>query len=57
MEKYFSGEEFTQQEISQALRANVIDGSVVPVLMGSGLNAQGTTMLLQAIVKYFPDPT
>jgi elongation factor G len=57
MDKYFSGEEFTQQEISQALRSNVIDGSVVPVLMGSGLNAQGTTMLMQAIDKYFPDPT
>lgn len=57
MDKYFSGEEFTQQEISQALRNNVIDGSVVPVLMGSGANAQGTTMLLQAVEKYFPDPT
>mgnify|MGYP001236386087 FL=1 len=57
MEKYFDGEEFTQQEISQALRANVIDGSVVPVLIGSGINAQGTTMLLQAIEKYFPNPT
>ncbi|MDD4112352.1 MAG: elongation factor G [Herbinix sp.] len=57
MDKYFSGEEFTQQEISQALRTNVIDGSVVPVLMGSGINAQGTTMLMQAIDKYFPDPT
>ena len=56
MEKYFSGEEFTQEEISQALRNNVIDGSVVPVLMGSGINAQGTTMLMQAIVKYFPAP-
>lgn len=57
MEKYFDGEEFTQEEISQALRSNVIDGSVVPVLIGSGINAQGTTMLLQAIEKYFPDPT
>jgi len=57
MEKYFDGEEFTQQEISQALRTNVIDGSVVPVLIGSGINAQGTIMLLQAIEKYFPDPT
>lgn len=56
MDKYFSGEEFTQEEISQALRNNVIDGSIVPVLMGSGLNAQGTTMLLQAIEKYFPAP-
>ncbi|HWT27588.1 MAG TPA: elongation factor G, partial [Mobilitalea sp.] len=57
MDKYFAGEEFTQEEISQALRNNVIDGSVVPVLMGSGVNAQGTSMLLQAIEKYFPDPT
>ncbi len=57
MERYFNGEEFTQEEISQALRNNVIDGSVVPVLMGSGYYAQGTTMLLQAIEKYFPDPT
>ena len=57
MDKYFSGEEFTQEEISMALRTNVIDGSVVPVLMGSGVNAQGTSMLLQAIEKYFPDPT
>lgn len=56
MEKYFAGEEFTQQEISQALRNNVIDGTVVPVMCGSGLNAQGTTMLLQAIEKYFPSP-
>ncbi len=56
MEKYFEGEEFTPQEISTALRSSVIDGSIVPVLMGSGLNAQGTRMLLEAIEKYFPSP-
>jgi len=56
MDKYFSGEEFTQEEISTALRNNVIDGSVVPVMVGSGINAQGTIMLLQAIQKYFPEP-
>lgn len=56
MEKYFEGEEFTVQEISTALRASVTDCSLVPVLMGSGLHAQGTNMLLQAIDKYFPSP-
>ena len=56
MEKYFAGEEFTQEEISQALRNNVIDGTIVPVLMGSGLYSEGATMLLQAIEKYFPAP-
>ncbi len=57
MDKYFAGEEFTQEEISMALRNNVIDGTVVPVMCGSGIHAQGTTMLLQAIEKYFPDPS
>ncbi|HEX3023246.1 MAG TPA: elongation factor G, partial [Lachnospiraceae bacterium] len=56
LEKYFAGIEFTQEEISLALRNNVMSGKVVPVLMGSGVNAQGTTMLLQAIEKYFPAP-
>ncbi len=56
MEKYFEGEEFTAQEISTALRSSVIDCSIVPVLMGSGLNGQGTNMLLQAVEKYFPSP-
>ena len=56
MEKYFAGEEFTQEEISMALKQNVTEGVIVPVLMGSGLHAQGGTMLLQAIEKYFPSP-
>jgi elongation factor G len=56
MAKYFEGEEFTMQEISTALRSSVIDRSIVPVMMGSGLNCQGTVMLLQAIEKYFPSP-
>lgn len=56
MEKYFEGEEFTPQEISTALRSSVIDCSIVPVLMGSGLYAQGTRMILEAIDKYFPSP-
>ncbi|MDO4278306.1 MAG: elongation factor G [Lachnoclostridium edouardi] len=56
MERYFSGEEFTQEEISNALRTHVIDGTIVPVMMGSGINCQGFRVLLQAIDKYFPSP-
>jgi elongation factor G len=56
MDRYFSGEEFTYEEVSTALRANVMDGSIVPVLIGSGLDAQGMKMLLLAIKKYFPSP-
>ncbi len=56
MERYFSGEEFTYEEISSALREHVIDGNIVPVLMGSGINCQGFKTLLQAIDRYFPTP-
>lgn len=56
MEKYFEGEEFTQTEMSTALRSSVGDCSIVPVLMGSGLNTYGVQMLLQEIEKYFPAP-
>lgn len=56
MEKYFSGEEFTVDEIQDALRQNVKSCSVVPVLMGSGLNVQGFNVLMQVIEKYFPAP-
>ena len=56
MERYFSGEEFTYEEISSALREHVIDGNIVPVLMGSGINCQGFKTLLQAIDRYLPTP-
>ena len=32
MERYFGGEEFSEDEIRQALRVNVADGSIVPYL-------------------------
>lgn len=45
-----------RKEISGALRAHVIEGDIVPVMMGSGINCQGFKVLLQVIDKYFPAP-
>ena len=56
MERYFNGEEFSEDEIRQALRVNVADGSIVPVLMGSNLLARGMYTLMVDIVKYLPSP-
>lgn len=56
MERYFGGETFTENEIRAALRANVIDGSIVPISMGSNTLCQGTYTLLDDIVKYLPSP-
>ena len=56
MERYFGGETFSENEIRAALRNNVIDGSMVPITMGSNILAQGTYALLDDIVKYMPSP-
>ena len=56
MEKYFAGEEFTTEEIQSALRENVKQCNIAPILMGSGIHVQGFNVLLQIIDKYFPSP-
>ena len=56
MERYFNGDEFSEDEIRQALRVNVIDGSIIPVLMGSNILARGMYTLMSDIVKYLPSP-
>ncbi|MBQ6814657.1 MAG: elongation factor G [Lachnospiraceae bacterium] len=56
MERYFGGEKFSENEIRAALRANVIDGSIVPITMGSNTLCQGTYALIDDIIKYLPSP-
>lgn len=56
MDRYFAGEEFSENEIRQALRVNVCDGSIVPVLMGSNIEHKGQYTLLTDVVKYLPGP-
>ena len=56
MDRYFNGEEFSEDEIRQALRVNVSDGSIVPISMGSNILAQGMYTLLDDIIKYLPSP-
>ena len=56
MERYFAGDTFSEAEIRAAVRANVIDGSVVPITMGSSILCYGVYTLLDDIVKYLPSP-
>ena len=56
MEKYFGGEEFTLDEIIDALRMNVNEGSVVPVQCGSGLLGYGVANLITTCVEFLPSP-
>ena len=56
MDRYFAGEVFSDAEIRAALRNNVVDGSIVPVSMGSNILCQGVYTLLDDIIKYMPSP-
>ena len=56
MERYFGGETFSEEEIRSALRNNVMEGTIVPMTMGSNLLCQGMFTLLDDIVKYMPSP-
>ena len=56
MERYFEGDEVSVEEIRSAMRTEVMDGDIVPVAMGSNIQAQGVANLLSDIVRFFPSP-
>lgn len=56
LEKFFSGEEFTVEELKKAIRKATIELKMTPVLCGSSYKNKGTQLLLDAVVDYFPSP-
>ena len=56
MDRYFSGDEFSEYEIRTALHTNVGECSIIPMSMGSSILVQGIYTLLDDIIKYLPSP-
>lgn len=56
MEKYFNGEEFTTEEIKRGLHKGVVNGDVVPVIVGSAVQGIGIHTLFKIINDYMPLP-
>ena len=56
MDRYFSGDTFSEAEIRSAVRIGVCDSSIVPVTMGSSTTVHGVFTLMDDIVKYMPSP-
>jgi len=54
LEKYFSGESFTDEEILKGLKSGIKSGDISPVLCGSANNLPGVKLLLDAVVNYIP---
>ena len=57
LEHYLAGEKFTPGQVRAAIRQATLAGTLVPVLLGSGLRNKGIQPLLDAIVWYLPSPT
>ena len=55
--KFLEGEELTQQELSAGLNQGVIDGTIVPVLVGSSTMEIGPSELADAVVDFLPPPS
>lgn len=56
MEKYFEGEAFTDEEIQRGLKNSLINGDLVPLLVGSGEKDIGLDELLKTIENFVPAP-
>ncbi|MFD1716530.1 elongation factor G [Georgenia deserti] len=56
LEKYFGGEELTEDEIKKGVRALVVSGEAYPVFCGSAFKNKGVQPLLDAVVDYLPSP-
>ncbi|WP_300331793.1 elongation factor G [Fusobacterium sp.] len=56
MEKFFNGEEFTHDEIQAGLRKGVVNGDIVPVIVGSAIGGIGFHTLFEMIYDYMPTP-
>ena len=57
MEKYFEGEELTEEEIMNGIRTGVLNIDFIPVLCGTAFKNKGVQPLLDAVVNYMPSPT
>lgn len=55
-EKYFSGEQFTRDEIIKGIHDGVLTGAISPVLCGCALDLSGVDMLLDCLVDLLPSP-
>ena len=57
MEKYFEGEEFTDEEFAKGLSAGILSGDVAPVLECSALKGDKIEDVLKSLVDLVPKPT
>ncbi|MBR6236934.1 MAG: GTP-binding protein, partial [Firmicutes bacterium] len=56
MEKYFEGEEFTEEEFNKGLMSGIASCSIAPVVCCSAVKGTGVKEVLDACIKFVPAP-
>ena len=56
LEKFFSGEELSVDEIRDAIRKATIANDMTPVLCGTSYRNKGVQPMLDAVIDYMPSP-
>ena len=56
MEKYFSGEELTEEEIIDGLKKGMLSGDICPVFSGIGQSGDGIIPMMDVLAEILPSP-
>ena len=56
MEKYFSGETFSHEELMEGITSALLEGTAVPLVAGSTETGAGLDILFDLIAEYMPSP-
>ena len=54
MEKFFSGEGLTEEEIISGVKKAILDGQAIPIVAGSATQNKGVINLMVEIIHYLP---
>ncbi|MCR5085587.1 MAG: elongation factor G, partial [Succinivibrionaceae bacterium] len=56
MEKFFNGDELTEEEIISGIRKRTLNNEIMPMCCGSAFKNKGVQAMLDAVVLYLPSP-
>lgn len=56
LEKYFGGDDISEEELIASIRAAVISSAFLPVCCGSSFKNKGVQQVLDSVTRYLPSP-
>ncbi len=56
MEKFFAGEELTEEEVRKGIRKATLQNDIIAVICGSSYKNKGVQPMLDAVIEFLPSP-